>query len=201
MSEIFQIRLNGGYQDTMDSGYDTVIFKTLLATLTVKHDTSYDQMLQNPNQLLQFVLSLLVKESNDIQIKYSNPITILQNSFNQQQNEQFLTNQNQLAQNFQDNYQFEGQLCNYGMMIQCLQNFEKTNSSQSTSKIVSEFKENTKKQLLILPNQIPNDSLSQSLQEFNTRYLQNFFNTKNSLDSENQVTVCLKLNWKIDLYI
>ncbi|EAS04297.2 REJ domain protein (macronuclear) [Tetrahymena thermophila SB210] len=135
----------------------------------------------------QIVFIVLVKDSNDIQIRYSNPITIKQNSFNQQQYESFLTSQNQQAQNFQSNSEFEEQLCSYGMMIQCIQNFENTNSNEQPSKFVSEVKENMKKQLLNLPNQISNDSMSQSLQEFDVRCLQNLYNTKNSPDSENQV--------------
>ncbi|KAL4454265.1 hypothetical protein ABPG74_012222 [Tetrahymena malaccensis] len=135
----------------------------------------------------QIVFIVLVKDQNDIQIRYSNPITIAQNSFTQQQYELFLNSQNQVAQNFQSNSKFEEQLCSYGMMIQCIQNFEKTNSNLLPTKFVSGIKENMKKQLLLLPNQIPNDSLSQSLQEFDARCLQNLYSTKNSPDSENQV--------------
>ncbi|KAL4500417.1 hypothetical protein ABPG72_003368 [Tetrahymena utriculariae] len=137
----------------------------------------------------QIVFIVLVKDKNDIQIRYSNPITISKNSFSQQQYESFLTSQNSQAQNFQANSKFEQQLCSYGMMIQCIQNFEKINSNQQPSKFVSGIKENMKKQLLILPNQIPNDTLSQSLQEFDARCLQNLYSTKNSPDSENQVNI------------
>lgn len=73
------------------------------------------------------------------------------------------------------------------MMVECFENFESTNINILPSSNVNTLKETMKNKFLILPSLIPNNLMSQSLQEFVIRCLKRIYKTKSSPDSTDKI--------------